>query len=182
MKITFITGNHKKAEFLSKYLDYPIAHKELDLDELQSLSLNKIVEHKARQAYSAIRTPVLVEDVSFIIKAQGNLPGPFIKWFIEEIGYEGLCRLADSDPKRQAITQICYAFFDGDEMVYFDGQINGSMPLHPTGDDGFGFNCVFIPEGQTKTNAQMSADEVAKYSIRTATVYPKIKQYLDKLQ
>jgi len=37
--ITFITGNPKKAEYLEKYLGFPIMHEKIDLDELQSLSL-----------------------------------------------------------------------------------------------------------------------------------------------
>ena len=44
--ITFITGNQKKADYLSKYLGFPTLHKKIDLIELQSLSLGEIVEHR----------------------------------------------------------------------------------------------------------------------------------------
>ncbi len=50
-KLTFITGNQNKADYLSRYLGFPVEHIKIDLDEIQSLNLNEIVEHKVRQAY-----------------------------------------------------------------------------------------------------------------------------------
>lgn len=56
--VTFITGNPKKVEFLTKYIGLPIiAHHKADLDELQSLSLREIVEHKVKQGYTRISVP-----------------------------------------------------------------------------------------------------------------------------
>ena len=80
-KVTFITGNPKKAEFLAKYLGLVVAHQKIDLDEIQSLDLRAIAGHKARQAFEVIGSPVLVEDVGLTFKSLGNLPGSFIKWF-----------------------------------------------------------------------------------------------------
>lgn len=62
--ITFITGNQKKADSLIKFLGLPILHQKIELEELQSLDLKVIVEHKVKQAYEKIGKPVLVEDVS----------------------------------------------------------------------------------------------------------------------
>lgn len=179
---TFITGNQKKADFLARYLGHPVEHTKLDLDEIQSLDLEEIVDHKARQAYQKIGRAVLVEDISFSLDALGGkLPGPFIKWFIDEIGFEQLCRLADPDPSRGATTSVCYAYFDGREIKLFSGSLRGTLPQHPKGDDGFGWNGIFIPVGSAKTNAQMNEEETAKYSLRTATVYPAIKEFLNSL-
>ena len=83
--ITFITGNQKKADYLARYLGFPIEHIKLDLDEIQSLELQEIVEHKVKQAYAKIKKPVIVEDASLEFTALGRLPGPFIKFFFEEM-------------------------------------------------------------------------------------------------
>jgi non-canonical purine NTP pyrophosphatase (RdgB/HAM1 family) len=181
VKVTFITGNENKAKTLEKYLKYSVDHEKVDLDELQSLDIREIVEHKVKQAYSIVKKPVIVEDISFEINALGHLPGPFIKWFIEELGFEKLCRLADSDANRGAVTKVCYGYFDGQHLEIFEGELKGTMPEHPRGDDGFGWNCVFIPHGQAKTNAEMTDDETAKYSLRTTTVYPKLRDFLQNL-
>ena len=72
--ITFITGNKKKADYLAKYLGLEVLHEKVDLDELQSLDLREIVEHKVRQAYEKVGKPVIVEDVSLTFTALGRLP------------------------------------------------------------------------------------------------------------
>jgi inosine/xanthosine triphosphate pyrophosphatase family protein len=56
--ITFITGNQNKADYLAKYLDHPVSHQKVELDEIQSLDLQTIVEHKVRQAYEVVKKPV----------------------------------------------------------------------------------------------------------------------------
>src|SRR3989338_11344497 len=86
--ITFITGNQNKADYLARYLGFPAYHKKLDLDELQSLDLKEIVEHKVRQAYEKIKSHVIVEDVSLEFEALGGLPGPFIRFFVEKMPFE----------------------------------------------------------------------------------------------
>jgi inosine/xanthosine triphosphate pyrophosphatase family protein len=73
-QITFITGNPKKAEYLSKYLSFPVLHEKIELDEIQSTDLREIVEYKVRQAYDKIKSPVLVEDVSLVFEDFGQLP------------------------------------------------------------------------------------------------------------
>lgn len=178
MDVVFITGNQQKVDFLNKYLGLDIEHKKLDLDEIQSLDLNKVTEHKVRQAYELVGRPVLVEDVAFSLKAMGRLPGTLIKWFLEELDVEGICRLADMYGDRRAIAEVCYAYFDGKTLRFFDGKLEGTVAKKPRSDDGFGWNRVFIPAGQTKANSEMVEEEILKYSVRTATVYPRLKKFL----
>ncbi|MEK7153184.1 MAG: non-canonical purine NTP pyrophosphatase, partial [Patescibacteria group bacterium] len=92
---TFISGNQHKVDYLAKWLGRPIEYQKIDLDEIQSLDLKAVAEHKVRQAYAILKRPVLVEDVGFTFEAMGRLPGPLIKWFLEELGVAGLCNLAD---------------------------------------------------------------------------------------
>lgn len=81
--VTFITGNPHKADYLSCMLDLPLKHRAVDLTEIQSTSLEEVVEHKVRQAYTIAKCPVLVEDVALGFTALGELPGSFIKFFVE---------------------------------------------------------------------------------------------------
>ena len=134
--ITFITGNQKKADYLSKYLGFPIEHIKLDLDEFQSLDLREIVEHKVKQAYEKIRKPVLVDDVSLEFCALGRIPGTFIKFFEEEMTFATLCSLLDGKD-RSAIARCGYGYYDGDRFEYFEGKMNGTIAKTPTKDNGF---------------------------------------------
>jgi Ham1 family protein len=71
--ITFITGNQHKADALARVLGLPLAHRAVDLMEIQSTSLEEVVEHKVRQAYMVAKCPVLVEDVALEFTALGGL-------------------------------------------------------------------------------------------------------------
>ncbi|OVE78608.1 hypothetical protein BVY00_02370, partial [bacterium G20] len=149
--VTFITGNQGKADFLAKYLGLEIAHQKVDVKEMQSLDLEEIAEHKVRQAYAIIGSPVLVEDVGLSIKSLGNLPGPFIKWFELELGLEGICKLVDKLSSREAIGSITYCYFDGSKPRFFNGKIEGSIADRPKGANNFGWDPIFIPTGAKHT-------------------------------
>lgn len=179
--VTFITGNQSKADFLAKYLGHPVAHLKVELDEIQSLDLRRITEHKARQAYEIVGSPVLVEDIGLEFHALGSLPGPFVKWFIEGMGLEGMCRLLDGYDNRSATARICFAYCANERLELFEGEIQGVIAHSPIGADGFGWNPIFIPKGANNTFAEMNDEETERFSLRTTTVFPKIKAFLESI-
>lgn len=163
--LTFITGNLNKVTWTKRYMHIPIAHKKLDLLEIQSLDPKKVVEHKVKQAYELLKKPVLVEDTSLTISAWGRLPGPFIKYFLEEIGNDGICKLL-TDPDRSAVASVTYGIYDGKNVQFFEGTVNGSISEVPRGNNGFGWNDIFIPEGYNKTYAEMTDNELDEINLR----------------
>lgn len=173
MDITFITGNEHKAKYVARWLGVPVAHKKLDLDELQTLDLHTLASHKARQAYGIVQAPVLIEDAQLTFKAMGRLPGPFIKFFVEELGADGMANMLNAFDDRRASGKICYALYDGQEITYFEGTMSGRIATHPRGTGGFGFDPVFINDGYDVTRAEMDEETYVKTSYR--------KQALDKL-
>jgi non-canonical purine NTP pyrophosphatase (RdgB/HAM1 family) len=174
MSITFITGNEHKAKYVSAWLGMPIEHKKLDLDELQTLDLHKLVDHKVKQAYGILKTPVLIEDAQLVFHALGKLPGPFIKFFVEELGPLGIVRMMQAFDDRRATGRICFALYDGREIRYFEGDMTGRIAHEPRGTGGFGFDSIFINDGYAKTRAEMTEEEYEESSYR--------KQALDKLR
>jgi non-canonical purine NTP pyrophosphatase (RdgB/HAM1 family) len=162
-EVTFITGNQKKAEYLAKYLGFPVEHQKVDVDEIQSLDLEKVVRHKVRQAYAVIGKPVIVEDVSLEFKALGKLPGTFIKWFIAELGFEKLCRLVDGK-ERGARARCIFGYYDGSEERYFEGGMDGAIAEHPGADNGYGWDMIFIPKGYQTVRSELNeADDRTTY-------------------
>jgi inosine triphosphate pyrophosphatase len=172
--VTFITGNQNKADIFAKYMGADIEHQKIELDEIQSLSLREVTEHKLKQAYSILKSPVLVEDTGCSYDAFGNFPGPFVKWFVQELGVEGLCRLADGRD-RGCVVEICYGYYDGKIMEFFEGGVHGTITKHPRGESGFGWNSIFIPDGSSLTYAESGKN------FREVTVYPKLKEFLANL-
>ena len=176
---TFITGNTGKAKYLSDYFHLPIEHKKLDLDEIQSLDLTKIVEDKVERAYKIVQKPVLVEDISLVFTSLDKLPGPLIKWFFETLGNEGLCRLLDGYSSREAVAEVQFALHDGKEVKIFSGVMEGTISEHPRGEAGFGWDSVFIPHGHTKTWGEMSDDEKHNTSMRRIAL-EKLNKHLNR--
>lgn len=181
MNLTFVTGNKAKAEQLSRYLDIPLHHQKIDLPEIQSLSLHEVVEEKAKAAFEYIGGPVLVEDVSLRFASMGALPGTFIKWFLQELGNEGLCKIIDQFPSREAEAHCMFGYYDGRTFETFSGIRKGSIAKSPQGEVGFGWDPIFIPEGAEKTWASMSKEEQSLFSMRRLAL-EQVVLYLNNIK
>lgn len=164
--LTFVTGNEKKAAQLQRYLDVPIAHATLDIPELQSLDLTEVATDKAARAYALVQTPVLVEDAALSITNLKRLPGPFIKLFLAELGAQGVCDLLPDGADRSATTAVCYAIADGTQVRTFYRELAGSVATAPRGENGFGWDSIFIPDGYEQTRAEMGQADLDATAIR----------------
>lgn len=179
MNVTFITGNQKKADYLANYLGFDVAHKKIDLEEIQSLNLKEIVEYKIKQAYSQVHAPVIVEDVSLEFCALGRLPGPLIKWFLEELSFEKICRLLDG-LDRSAIARCVFGYYDGQELNMFEGSMKGTIANKPSVDNGFGWDSIFIPVGYKVTRAELD-EENDKKTYMQIKPFEQLKEFLEAL-
>jgi non-canonical purine NTP pyrophosphatase (RdgB/HAM1 family) len=171
--ITFVTGNPHKAAQLEIHLGHPVAHVKLELDEIQSLSLEEVVEHKVREAYAQVGSPVLVEDTALVFHAKGRLPGPFIKWYLQELDNAGLCNELGEDDDRSATASVVFGYYDGQQVRMYRSDKNGHIAMMPMGERGFGWDPVFVPEdapttrdGIKKTWGMMNEDEQKQTSMR----------------
>lgn len=175
---TFITGNQHKAEYLSRQLGVDIPHQKVELDELQSMDLHTIVEHKACQAYGIVAKSVLVEDVSLSFTALGELPGPYIKWFFDYAGEEACCRMLDGFDDRSATIRCTFGYYDGARMIFFDSELPGTISASPRGDNGFGFDRFFIHEGYDITRAEMSQEENERTYATMMKPFASVREFL----
>lgn len=57
-----------------------------------------ISREKCRIAAKLVGGAVMVEDTSLCFNALGGLPGPYIKWFLEKLGHEGLNNMLGEGP------------------------------------------------------------------------------------
>jgi len=164
-KIIFVTGNKNKFNEANAILKGILTQKKHDLAEVQSLKLKKVVEHKVRQAYAIYRQPVVVEDVAFCVDAWNGFPGPFSKWLEQTISYTNLPKIL-TGKNRRASWQIVYGYYDGKTLKFFKGENKGTVAKKAKGENGFSFDVIFVPNGQTKTNAQLGAKYKNKNSAR----------------
>lgn len=165
MKLTFVTGNEHKAREAALTLGVEIERVKLELDEIQSLDLRAVVEHKVRQAYAQIGRPVIAEDVSLAIKQLNGLPGTFIKWFENGIGSQGVADLLSKED-RSVDYVVGYGYFDGNKFEYAEAVTHGTIAEKTTGESGFGFDNIFIPAGYAQTFAELGEEMKMKIGSR----------------
>ena len=182
--ITFITGNKRKlAEFMDIMQSaaladrYEITHQPISLDELQGTP-EVIATKKVIEATKHCDTAVLVEDVSLMCNAFNGLPGPYIKDFMLAVGTTGLVKMLHSFPDKSAIGQCTFAFSPGrgQGVHLFVGQCKG-MIVPPRGDNAFGWDPIFLPDGYTQTFAELPSQEKNKISHRSKA-FAKFTEFL----
>ncbi len=177
--IYFITGNTFKLNELRAILPgrIEVEHKSLNLAEIQSMDPHEIVRHKLRQAFAEVGAPVMVEDVSAGLASLGGLPGPFIKFFEEQMGSDALFKLAPNDK----VTITCtMGYYNGTDEIIVDGVVHG-ITVAPRGDNGFGFDNCIILDGQTMTSAQLTPETKNTISHRHAAIVLIAEALADKL-
>ena len=186
--IFFVTGNKNKINELQKILnndnnEFVIKSYKLDLPELQG-DPEYISTEKCRLASLEIDEPVLIEDTSLCFNALGGLPGPYIKWFLDKIGLEGLNKLLLGYEDKSAYAQTIFAYTEGkNKPIYlFIGQISGKI-VPARGELGFGWDSVFQPDcdnGNFQTFGEMEECKKNMISHRYLALQ-KFKKFIEDL-
>jgi inosine triphosphate pyrophosphatase len=182
--ITFVTGNKKKLEEVKQILGageglpFEITNAKIDLPELQGETF-EIAKEKCMLAAKKINGPVLIEDTSLCFNALNEMPGPYIKWFLEKCGHDGLNRMLDGFDDRSAFAQTIVAFSAGPgaQVHVFEGRTNGKI-VQPRGPLDFGWDPIFEPEeGEGKTYAEMTKEFKNSISHRGRS-FAKVRTFL----
>jgi XTP/dITP diphosphohydrolase len=69
-------------------------------------------------------------------------------------------------PQRKARFKTVISLLLDDRQYFFEGTCEGQISSHPSGDHGFGYDAVFIPDGSNKTFAEMNMEEKNMFSHR----------------
>lgn len=90
---------------------------------------------------------------------------------------EGLCKILDPYEDRSALAKVCFGLYDGKDLKMFEGEMSGTIAPKPRGEKGFGWDPVFIPEGNEKTWGEMDVLEQDETSMRKIAL-KKLEVYL----
>lgn len=168
MPITVVTGNPKKAEEIAAMMHLQdFASAKLDIPEIQSLDIQEIVLAKARAAFEKLQIPVLVEDTSFAIEGLKGFPGPFVKFWFDQVGWDfTVAHLVPEGPARRVTISSCVAYAAADQVFAVTHQEFGTLVPKSDG-EGWGFDYYFIPDGYEQTYAQLGFAKKNEISHRT---------------
>lgn len=120
---------------------------------------------KARTAHAITKGPVLADDSGLCVASLGGDPGLYsARWAGPDKNFKHAMRrvhdtLGDArDRSAYFIAVLALVLPDGSEHV-FEGRAHGSIVWPPRGDKGHGYDPVFMPDGETRTFAEMTEDE-----------------------
>lgn len=163
--IYYVTSNAGKFEEVARFLatknvNFELKQKPLELIEIQSDNQEEIARYKAQQAWDAVQAPVLIDDNGFYIDKYHLFPGTICKQVYYGLGFEGLGKLYEPGDKATRRLTLVYQTGPTKQHV-FEGVVTGTL-CYPSGPalhhPKLPFNAIFIPDGATKTKAELSVD------------------------
>ena len=181
MRVVFVTGNQNKVaeahSILSPLGFYVeqlfIGGKAPDLVEPQAEEIEEIAKYKLEQAVSLTmgtefeNEAVLVEDSGLFIDSLSGFPGPYSSFVKETIGLSGILSLMSGETDRGAEFRAVAAVHFKGKIMTCTGICRGFVSENISGDSGFGYDPIFIPEeANGRTCAQLSPEEKSSISHR----------------
>lgn len=187
MDILVATHNlHKKEEiqqilganyFVVSLTDYNL-NDEI-IEDGNSFAANALI--KAKYCYEKTGKPSLGDDSGMVVEALDGRPGIFSARYAGDHDFNKniekvLSEMTDQVNRRAYfITVLCY--IDDKGAHYFEGRVYGNLTKEVFGEQGFGYDPIFMPDDYNKTFAEMPAEDKNKISHRNAA----IKQFLEFL-
>jgi len=125
---------------------------------------------KAAAAARASGRPAFADDSGLAIDALDGAPGIYsARWAgpdkdfrraMAEVETRLQERGATTPERRRAhfISALCVAWPEGD-VAEFEGRVDGTLVWPPRGDQGFGYDPMFLPDGHARTFGEMSSEE-----------------------
>lgn len=124
------------------------------------------------------------DDSGLMVEALNNEPGVYSARYSGSRDMKAnmsllLANLKDQQNRRACFITVISLILEGEEY-FFEGRIEGHIGHEPSGEGGFGYDPLFIPEGYDKTFAELDASEKNRISHRAIAVQKLLTFLLDR--
>lgn len=140
---------------------------------------------KALAAARASGLPALADDSGFCVSALDNRPGVYsARWGGPtkdmQVAMERVHREMGDNPDHRAffVAALCLAWPDGETRTV-QGECHGTVVWPPRGDHGHGYDPIFVPEGESRTFAEMTEAEKNAVSHRGRALEQFLKDFIE---
>lgn len=138
---------------------------------------------KARHIYEKYGYDCFADDTGLEVDALGGKPGVYSARYAGEEqdskkNMQKLLAELGSTANRKARFRTVIAFIEKGEVKYFEGKINGHITDTPSGNAGFGYDPVFVPDGFSQTFAELGSELKNKISHRALAIN-ELKKYFN---
>ncbi|MEG6508217.1 RdgB/HAM1 family non-canonical purine NTP pyrophosphatase [Methyloligella sp. 2.7D] len=173
------------AELLAPYGIETLAAAELNLPEPEETGTS-FIENAALKAVAAAEgagLPALADDSGLEVAAIGGDPGLFsARWggpkrdfgLAMEKVHQAMLESGSADKTCNFTCALALAWPDGTVRT-FEGKVFGTYVWPPRGENGFGYDPVFLPDGQAETFGEMDQDEKHAMSHRAVAFAAMMK-------
>jgi len=181
MQINLVTSNPNKVKEFKIILgnEIKINHIEQEYRELRNDNPEEIAKESAKRISEELKKTVVVEDSGLFIRALNDFPGTCSSYIHKRIGLKGILKLMKNIDDKTCYYKSAVAYCEpGKEPISFLGEEKGTISEDIRGDNGFGHDPIFIPEGKNKTYGEMQNCEDLKRFRKLAV--EQLKKYLLK--
>lgn len=130
---------------------------------------------KARTIYEKFHMNCFADDSGLEIFALNNEPGVYsARYAGEPVNHSKnidkvLSKLEGIEDRSARFVTVIALILDGEEFI-FEGEVKGKITREKMGENGFGYDPIFIPEDESRTFAQMNAEEKISMSHRSRAI------------
>ncbi|ADC88988.1 non-canonical purine NTP pyrophosphatase, rdgB/HAM1 family [Thermocrinis albus DSM 14484] len=183
-RVLLATANPKKAQEIIRLLsssgiEVILPDRSLQVEE-GGCSFLENAYLKARAYWERYGIPTLADDSGLVVPSLEGYPGVFSSRFYQiewggreevtetedEANIRKLLRLMEGKEDRRAYFVAYVVLYAGDWGVWTEGRCWGSITTERRGNRGFGYDPVFVPEGDHRTMAELSPEEKDSVSHR----------------
>lgn len=190
--ILFATANPHKAQEVQQILgsgfsiELPSEHGLIEDIPENEPTLEGNALAKANYVFDRLRMPCFADDTGLEVEALDGAPGVHSARYAGEskdarANMEKLLDALKGRSNRKARFRTVIAWIgEGGESLLFEGIVNGTIAQEPKGDGGFGYDPIFIPEGDSLCFAEMTAAQKNGLSHRARAMQKLIDFLHDK--
>ncbi len=164
--IKFVTSNGHKFEevqiIMEKY-NIKISWEKMKYQEIQADTTSIISRDSCEKLSNIIKPPYFIDDTGLYIDNLNGFPGPYASYVQETIGNGGIIKLAANSKAR---FETVISLYNNDDIIQFNGILNGTISSGISNGRLFGYDPIFIPEGYDNSLAEISLEEKNKISHR----------------
>jgi XTP/dITP diphosphohydrolase len=186
--LIFATNNEHKLKEIRNMLDgsYVISglreHGIVEEIPEDHLTLEENAFQKAEFVWNKVGLSCFADDTGLEIDALNGEPGVFSARYsrvgnpvypeMEVVAgniHKVLVKMKEVDNRRARFRTVIALILDGSKF-FFEGVVNGSITFETRGEDGFGYDPLFVPDGSRLTFAEMDLAEKNRISHRAKAV------------
>ena len=183
-RLVLLTQNQHKLKELTplfKKFEVDFETTSIEKHEIRSERVEEIARVAARVAFDSLQRPVVVDDTGFFVDSLNGFPGSYAATVLRSIGYEGILLLMKDKENRKSEFKTAVGYCDGKHLETFVGSMSGTVAFESRGKKGFGYDPIFVPEGFTKTYAELALEEKVRISHRTRAFEGFLRWYTSVL-